>query len=138
MNDVATEGGQSYVALASNMGVDPANDVSTSGGNWALMAAAGTTNFLGTNTQTFTAGSGTGADCTIGTVVLNISPQYATSYLPADGSVRNITDYATLAAILGTTYGGDGTTTFGLPNLSAAAPNNTLYLVCALGEDPRS
>jgi hypothetical protein len=43
INDVVTEGGQSYIALASNTGTDPANDVTASGGSWALMAAAGAT-----------------------------------------------------------------------------------------------
>lgn len=41
VNDVVTEAGQSYVALAANTGTDPANDVAASGGNWAIMAAAG-------------------------------------------------------------------------------------------------
>jgi putative Ig domain-containing protein/collagen triple helix repeat protein len=41
VNDVVTEAGQSYVALAANTGIDPANDVAASGGNWAIMAAAG-------------------------------------------------------------------------------------------------
>ena len=41
INDVVTEGGSSYVALTANTSVDPANDVSGSGGHWAVMAAAG-------------------------------------------------------------------------------------------------
>lgn len=40
-NAVVTESGTSYVALRSNTAVDPARDVSTSGGNWAVLAAAG-------------------------------------------------------------------------------------------------
>ncbi len=47
VNDVATEAGQSYVALAANTGTDPANDVAASGGNWAIMAAAGAPGAVG-------------------------------------------------------------------------------------------
>ncbi len=41
VNSVVTEGGSSYVALKDSTAVDPASDVAISGGNWALMAAAG-------------------------------------------------------------------------------------------------
>ncbi|MBC8756941.1 tail fiber protein [Kordia sp. YSTF-M3] len=34
-----------------------------------------------------------------------------------DGQLLNISDYGTLFNLIGTTYGGDGTTTFALPNL---------------------
>jgi microcystin-dependent protein len=37
-------------------------------------------------------------------------------WLWCDGSIKNIADYPKLAAVLGTRYGGDGVSTFGLPN----------------------
>lgn len=37
-------------------------------------------------------------------------------YLLCDGSVLLVADYPKLAALLGSTYGGNGTTTFGLPD----------------------
>lgn len=37
-------------------------------------------------------------------------------WLFCDGSTKNIADFPALAAVLGTTYGGDGITTFGLPD----------------------
>jgi len=40
-NDVVTENGTSYVALRNNSAVNPAIDVSNSGGNWAIFAAGG-------------------------------------------------------------------------------------------------
>jgi hypothetical protein len=40
-NDIVTEGGSSYVALMVNTAVDPAADVSGSGGHWTVIAAAG-------------------------------------------------------------------------------------------------
>ncbi|CAM4308927.1 Microcystin-dependent protein [Pedobacter westerhofensis] len=42
-----------------------------------------------------------------------------------DGSILNITQNTTLFSILGTVYGGNGTQTFGLPNLNGIAPIGT-------------
>lgn len=39
------------------------------------------------------------------------------NYLICDGTVYNIVDYPDLGALLGSTYGGNGTTTFGVPDL---------------------
>lgn len=38
--------------------------------------------------------------------------------LPADGRTVNVSDNNALFALIGTTFGGNGTTTFGLPNLN--------------------
>lgn len=38
-------------------------------------------------------------------------------WLPCDGSTKSFADYSMLGQLLGTTYGGDGSTTFGLPDL---------------------
>jgi microcystin-dependent protein len=56
------------------------------------------------------------------TVPIGATIQYGSSsapsgYLLCDGSIKNISDYPSLAAIYGTNYGGNGTTTFGLPYL---------------------
>jgi microcystin-dependent protein len=37
-------------------------------------------------------------------------------WVPCHGQILNVADYPLLASRLGTTYGGDGTTTFGLPD----------------------
>ena len=42
-------------------------------------------------------------------------------WLLADGRILNISDYPRLAAALGATYGGNGTTTFGIPDLRGRA-----------------
>ncbi|WP_440875142.1 phage tail protein [Thalassotalea sp. PLHSN55] len=52
---------------------------------------------------------------------------WACSYAPrdwafCDGSELQISQFTTLFAILGNTYGGDGRTTFALPNLTDRAP----------------
>ncbi|PVX27895.1 phage tail protein [Sphingomonas pokkalii] len=39
------------------------------------------------------------------------------AWLPCDGRLVNLRDFQALYALIGTTYGGDGKTTFGLPNL---------------------
>jgi microcystin-dependent protein len=44
----------------------------------------------------------------------NYAPE---NFLLCDGRVVNISQYEALFTLLGTLYGGDGTTTFGLPNL---------------------
>jgi microcystin-dependent protein len=41
-----------------------------------------------------------------------------------DGQLLPISQYSALFAILGTSYGGNGSTTFGLPNLQGIAPMN--------------
>lgn len=43
-------------------------------------------------------------------------------WLICDGSTPTIQQYQMLAALLGTTYGGDGSTTFGLPDLRGRVP----------------
>jgi microcystin-dependent protein len=43
-------------------------------------------------------------------------------WLPCDGSLQSISAYQTLYSLIGTTYGGNGTTTFGLPDLRGRIP----------------
>lgn len=43
-------------------------------------------------------------------------------WLPCDGSLLSISQYDVLFALIGTTYGGDGVTTFAAPNLGGRAP----------------
>lgn len=43
-------------------------------------------------------------------------------WMPCDGRLLNINQYTALYALLGTTYGGNGTTTFGLPDLRGRVP----------------
>lgn len=45
-----------------------------------------------------------------------------TGWLFCDGSTLNVVDYPELAAVLGSIYGGDGTTTFALPDLRGRFP----------------
>lgn len=47
-------------------------------------------------------------------------------WLQAAGQILPIQQYTPLFALIGTTYGGNGSTTFGLPNLSGRAPYGQL------------
>ena len=58
------------------------------------------------------------------------------SGVPATGQLLAISLNTALFSLLGTTYGGDGRTTFALPDLRAAAPNNLTYVICTEGIYP--
>lgn len=45
-----------------------------------------------------------------------------TNYLVCDGTIYNISAYPELASLLGSTFGGNGTTTFGVPLMNARIP----------------
>ncbi len=54
--------------------------------------------------------------------------------LPCDGSELNIVDYKELYAKIGTSFGGDGTKTFKLPDLSGKSPiDGAEYYICYKG-----
>ncbi len=53
-----------------------------------------------------------------------------------DGSLKFISSYGDLYSLIGTTYGGNGETTFGLPDLSGSAPTDTNYIICLQGLYP--
>jgi microcystin-dependent protein len=58
----------------------------------------------------------------IGTVIMfagNFAPQ---GWLLCDGRVLNIVQYQALFAVIGATYGGNGTTNFALPDLRGRVP----------------
>jgi microcystin-dependent protein len=43
-------------------------------------------------------------------------------WAPCDGRLLSVSQYPQLFSVIGTTYGGDGTNTFGLPDLRGRAP----------------
>ena len=92
---------------------------------YALAAAP-----FGTNASPAATGAG-GAQCTLGEVILTAGMTANGATLPADGRLLPISGNAALYSLLGTRYGGDGVTTFALPDLRSAAPNGLTYGVCA-------
>jgi hypothetical protein len=97
---------------------------------------------FGNSSLTFGQGNQTGATCTVGEVVLDAGVVYADNWLPADGGVIPISGNTALFSLVGTTYGGNGTTNFGLPNLSYLDPHSQgssaapQYIICVSGTFP--
>jgi hypothetical protein len=58
----------------------------------------------------------------IGEIAPFPTPTLPAGWMPCDGRTLQIRDYMTLFSIIGTMYGGDGSTNFALPNLSGRAP----------------
>ena len=71
----------------------------------------------------------------IGDVILSMNG-YGENALPADGRLVLIATYDAVFQLLGTNFGGDGSTTFGLPDLRALAPQGLQYSICLVGIFP--
>jgi hypothetical protein len=82
-------------------------------------------------------GTGDGNYCIVGQILLfPYVPSSASSMVPCDGRTLAISSNTALFALIGTHFGGDGLTTFGLPDLRALAPNQMTYAICAYGVFP--
>ena len=88
---------------------------------------------FGTGTSNAVAGT-SGQPCTMGSVWLTAGA--VAGGLPASGQILPISQNPALFSLLGTSYGGDGRTTFALPDLRAAAPNGLTYVICINGVFP--
>ncbi|GII54919.1 hypothetical protein Pth03_33080 [Planotetraspora thailandica] len=85
-------------------------------------------------TGTSLAAPGVGTECTMGSVWLVVGS--VAGGTPAAGQTLAINQNLALFALLGTSYGGDGRTTFKLPDLRSAAPNGLTYVICTRGVFP--
>lgn len=85
-------------------------------------------------TDTSVAASGRGDVCTLGDVWLTAGG--VSSGTPARGQLLPISQNTAVFALLGTLYGGNGSTTFALPDLRDAAPNGLTYVICLQGIFP--
>lgn len=70
----------------------------------------------------------------VGEIRLFSFPRIPTGWFACDGSLVSIAQYQVLFTLLGTTYGGDGINTFGLPDLRGQLP---LHQGTGLGLTPR-
>lgn len=78
--------------------------------------------------------NGTVTGCTIGEIKLTAASfAYGT---PARGQLLPISSNTALFSLLGTNFGGDGQTTFALPDLRNAAPKGLIYGICTQGVYP--
>jgi Collagen triple helix repeat (20 copies)/Phage Tail Collar Domain/IPT/TIG domain len=79
-----------------------------------------------------------GQTCSIGQIILTAIPTGG-NILPADGRLLPINAANTFVFdLIGNTFGGDGVTTFALPNLQAYAPANLYYSICVEGIFPNT
>lgn len=87
---------------------------------------------FGTNTNR--AAPGRGRDCTVGEIILTAGR--IANGVPANGQLLSIREHTVLFSVIGNTYGGDGQTTFALPDLRSVAPDNMTYSICVDGIYP--
>jgi hypothetical protein len=87
-------------------------------------------------TDTNGAAAGRGAECVLGQILLSANPGVTVGGVAANGQLLAINQNQALFALLGTTYGGNGTTNFALPDLRGLAPNHMTYSICDEGIFP--
>lgn len=63
-------------------------------------------------------------DFYIGTIELFAFPYTINGWFPCDGRLLPISQFQALFAVIGTQYGGNGTTNFALPDLRRSTPDN--------------
>jgi hypothetical protein len=89
---------------------------------------------FGTTAQASRAGNG--ATCTLGEILLFAGT--VANGTPAQGQLLSIAQNTALFSLLGTNFGGNGVTTFALPDLRDVAPNGLTYAICDAGVFPSS
>ena len=67
---------------------------------------------------------------------VHLTASAVASGVPAQGQLLPINQNQALFSVLGTTYGGNGTTTFALPDLRGLAPTGLTYYICTQGVFP--
>jgi microcystin-dependent protein len=73
----------------------------------------------------------------LGDIVLSVNAYGGGgAFMPADGTLLPIAPNTALFSILGTRFGGDGRSSFGLPDLRAFAPQGMQYSICVAGIFP--
>jgi len=78
---------------------------------------------------------GYGRECTLGEIILTAGS--VANGIVANGQLLAISQNSALFSVLGTKYGGDGKTTFAVPDLRDVAPNGLTYSICTEGYYPR-
>jgi tail collar domain len=99
-------------------------------------------NLLG-SPPSVSAGSVSDSSCILGEIKLTatVGASLPTNWTLAHGQTLSISSNTALFSLLGTTYGGNGTTTFALPNLQGAEPKGAgptgiNYAICSSGIFP--
>jgi hypothetical protein len=75
--------------------------------------------------------------CTVGEILLTAGAYEGDGAVLANGELLPINQqYAGLFQVIGTTYGGNGTTNFAVPDMRAITPNHMTYSICYAGIQP--
>lgn len=69
----------------------------------------------------------------IGEIKLTAFAVIPQGWLPCNGQLLTISQYPALFSVLGTTYGGDGTSTFALPDLQGRTPVHPDSMTVTMG-----
>jgi hypothetical protein len=86
--------------------------------------------------RNFTTGENSGGKPFLGEILLLSFPRAPKGWAPAAGQLLLINQNQALFALFGTQFGGNGTTTFALPDLRGYAPACMLYVVALQGIFP--
>lgn len=77
-------------------------------------------------------------DYTLGQISLFGFSFQMVGWATCEGQILSVAQNQALFSLIGFTYGGDGRTTFALPNLRGAEPNpNMRYYICTQGIYPQ-
>ena len=100
---------------------------------------AGTTGIFGAKTNAAQGNpAGSNSLCYLGQILLSAGSVPPPGTMPASGQTLTISFYTALFSLLGTEYGGNGTTNFKLPDLRKSAPDGLTYSICVAGLFPPS
>jgi microcystin-dependent protein len=72
-------------------------------------------------------------DPMLGSIHLFPYPFTPHGYLPCDGQLLDIRENSHLFQLIGNTFGGDGTTTFAVPDYRNDAPKGSQYFIAIQG-----
>jgi hypothetical protein len=87
-------------------------------------------------TATGNAQAADGEPCTLGEIRLTASTTKTAGGVPARGQLLPINQHTALFALIQNTYGGNGQSTFALPDLRAITPDHMTYSICTEGTWP--
>jgi hypothetical protein len=102
--------------------------------DWSKGSPAGDAYLARFGTNVGTAQLGT-TPCTLGEIRLSAG-RVTAGGVPATGQLMSIGQNVALFSLLGVTYGGNGQTTFALPDLRPIPPNGMTYSICTEGTWP--
>ena len=113
-------------------GADGTNGLPGPAGEPGLPGPAGTQELFGTDTNQGLAGFANGP--TIGQIILSAGS--VVNGVPCNGQILLISQHDVLHSLLGSRFGGDGSSTFALPDLRNVAPNGLTYSIIVNGVYP--